>query len=531
MVLGACSAEQPSRTSQPVEAVEQDGAAVGDDVAPVVVSVDLSATTPARERAWPSSAAERAAGPSSARVYSKVRFLWIRPTADASHEWIGYLAMGDDAPLAGGTAASADAGPGRGGGCERWYAIEPRGFVCTGPYATLDGQDPDVMELRKGRAKRQPLPYAYGESLGTTVYLNVPSRKRQYFRETAFRDHMADVTAARAAATPEQMRRVSPRLRGVDLQSTGNVPPSLLLHLGPRSMPQKSGGKYGFPEVAAGSTLAYFYSFDADERTWVMTWDRGIVPKDRVRVYPASQFHGLPLGDGVSLPLAFFRHEAPKFRRGPGGVERSGGSWGRYDWVGVTGEELEVEGVRYLVTRDTGELCEASAVSVPKLRKTLPERVPAGTRRTWLDVSIAHGWLVAYEGSKPVYTTMVSPGRGGLPETGKTLLETASTPVGDFTISGKFHTATMTSNDSAKVVHSEVPYTQNFSGPYALHAAYWHDDWGVPKSGGCVNLSAIDAMRLFAWTEPRLPAGWHGMRGIRSDAGAYATATVVSLHR
>jgi len=111
------------------------------------------------------------------------------------------------------------------------------------------------------------------------------------------------------------------------------------------------------------------------------------------------------------------------------------------------------------------------------------------------------------------------------------LLETASTPAGDFAISGKFHTATMTSNYSDKVVHSEVPYTQNFSGPYALHVAYWHDDWGIGKSGGCVNLSPIDGMRLFAWTDPQLPPGWHGMRAIKSDAAHYEAATIVSLHR
>ena len=97
-------------------------------------------------------------------------------------------------------------------------------------------------------------------------------------------------------------------------------------------------------------------------------------------------------------------------------------------------------------------------------------------------------------------------------------------------ITGKLHTATMTSNYSDKVVHSEVPYTQNFTGPYALHVAYWHDEWGVPKSGGCVNLSPIDGMRLFQWTEPRLPQDWHAMRGIEADAEHYRAATVVSLH-
>ena len=40
---------------------------------------------------------------------------------------------------------------------------------------------------------------------------------------------------------------------------------------------------------------------------------------------------------------------------------------------------------------------------------------------------------------------------------------------------------------------SEVPYTQFFHMPFALHGEYWHDRFGEPKSGGCVNLSVADA--------------------------------------
>ncbi len=464
-------------------------------------------------------------------MHSKVRFLWIKSEPKESANWIGYLSLGEAALLKGGSSTSADAGAGAGGDCSRWYAIEPRGFVCVGADATLDGDDPDIVELRKGAAKHAPWPYEYGKSTGTTVYLNVPPKRRQYFRESAFYEHMEEAARARKLTDPAQIAAINPALVGVDLSPTGNPPPKLLLHLGPRSRFQKAGGKYGFPQVAGGSTIAYFYSFDADERSWVMTWDRGIIPKDRVMVYPRSKFHGVALGDGVELPLAFFRKAQPKLQRSGNSVTPTEASWPRYGSVGLTGEKLTIDGQRYLVTTEAGLLCRPEGLSLPRVRKDLPERLPKTGRRTWVDISITGGWLVAYEGMRPVYATMVSPGRGGMPRAGKTLLETASTPVGDFSVSAKFHTATMTSNFSDKVVHSEVPYTQNFSGPYALHSAYWHDDWGVGKSGGCVNLAPIDAMRLFAWTEPRLPAGWHGMRGIKSDAAHYASATVVSVHR
>jgi lipoprotein-anchoring transpeptidase ErfK/SrfK len=109
-----------------------------------------------------------------------------------------------------------------------------------------------------------------------------------------------------------------------------------------------------------------------------------------------------------------------------------------------------------------------------------------------------------------VYATLISPGRGGTPKPGKRPIETASTPTGRFPITGKFATATMEAPN--EFIHTDVPWTQNFSGPYALHGAYWHDEWGQPKSGGCVNVSPIDGRWLFDFTEPELPNGWHGIR-------------------
>lgn len=57
----------------------------------------------------------------------------------------------------------------------------------------------------------------------------------------------------------------------------------------------------------------------------------------------------------------------------------------------------------------------------------------------------------------------------------------------------------------------DVPYIQYFESGYALHAAYWHDVFGTPRSHGCVNLSPIDAHRIFFWTDPPMPDGWHAI--------------------
>ncbi len=57
----------------------------------------------------------------------------------------------------------------------------------------------------------------------------------------------------------------------------------------------------------------------------------------------------------------------------------------------------------------------------------------------------------------------------------------------------------------------DVPYIQYFESGYALHAAYWHDVFGTPRSHGCVNLAPVDAHRIFFWTDPPVPEGWHAV--------------------
>jgi hypothetical protein len=59
---------------------------------------------------------------------------------------------------------------------------------------------------------------------------------------------------------------------------------------------------------------------------------------------------------------------------------------------------------------------------------------------------------------------------------------------------------------------NRVPWVVFFQAHNALHAAYWHDRFGTVKSHGCANLAPKDARYLFEWLEPRVPAGWTGVR-------------------
>jgi hypothetical protein len=61
----------------------------------------------------------------------------------------------------------------------------------------------------------------------------------------------------------------------------------------------------------------------------------------------------------------------------------------------------------------------------------------------------------------------------------------------------------------------EVPWTMYYWGSFALHGAYWHDDFGQVRSHGCTNLAPADARWLFEWSSPSVPDGWHGYRNSR----------------
>ena len=135
-----------------------------------------------------------------------------------------------------------------------------------------------------------------------------------------------------------------------------------------------------------------------------------------------------------------------------------------------------------------------------------PEEVRPGER--WIDIHLDSQTLVAYEGDRPVYATMVSTGKGrqGTP---------FATPKGVHRIWVKLVGSNMDNleDEEASDLYSieDVPYVQFFSRGVGLHAAFWHDKFGHVKSHGCVNLPPRDAQWLFAFTSPHLPAGWRAV--------------------
>jgi lipoprotein-anchoring transpeptidase ErfK/SrfK len=127
----------------------------------------------------------------------------------------------------------------------------------------------------------------------------------------------------------------------------------------------------------------------------------------------------------------------------------------------------------------------------------------------WIDVDISTQTLIAYEGDVEVFRTVVSTGAPRTP-----------TVTGRFRIFHKLLSQTMVGAD---YVQPDVPYVMYFYGAYAIHGAYWHNDFGRQRSHGCINVRVADGEWLFEWTDPPLPAG-------ASEVWSSAGGTLVVVH-
>lgn len=493
----ACSPEReaeahsaPDESAQPQEV---------DRSSPPASEASPQAPTPAE----PADSKPAAEEPAKPRVYAKSRFVWIREYPSSEVQWIGYLWTG------GSVALKSDQiyyGP----GCEHWYAVEPAGYVCVdGKRATLDPNDEVYKALVPYAGDLSSAwPHHYGESRGLPRFTTVPPA-----------EHLpAPLGSNGSNGVPSH---------GAIRQLSANPFESLSL---PGPVHE------GRTRLLPRSTVAYSAELARPEHPLLLAADMTWVPKDRVTPYPKVTFKGVELGGDVSLPLAFFRgKDRPEYALSPSGeLSETGGVFKRLSYVELTGESIRVGDDVYLQVKSRPVYVKQSDAVLPQPREKTPWGTRVGSndttghpkgRATWMEASVWGGWLIAYEGTKPVYVTMISPGRGGTPVPGKDPLETASTPTGNFPISGKFATATMEA--PGEYIHSDVPWTQNFSGPHALHGAYWHDDWGKLKSAGCVNVSPLDGRWLFEFTEPAVPDGWHGVRWLPSKG----PATLFVIHR
>lgn len=126
----------------------------------------------------------------------------------------------------------------------------------------------------------------------------------------------------------------------------------------------------------------------------------------------------------------------------------------------------------------------------------LSSNVPDESKSILVDT--ATQLVTAFEGETMVFSQRCSSGAKG-----------TKTPLGDYRTYHKGPSIHMT-NQGDEVAHifdlPGVPWCTFFTGiGNAFHGTYWHNDYGRPRSHGCVNLPTESAKFLYRWTKPTVP--------------------------
>jgi hypothetical protein len=472
----------------------------------LAASIDIEALADAERGSWPESepgGVEPAAlsvpalDPEQSLVaIAKETFVFPEPRWGKKK--LGYLRAG--------AIVARKAEPASRAGCPGgWYAIEPEGYVCVGKSASLDLDHPIAKLSARRPDFEAPMPYVYGMSAFPTppFYTRVPDRKQQQSVELDLDKHLS-------------------RKPGKSWDAVGLEPiPAPLADR--RPLPSWHGAGHARSSLVTGRALvksgfALLSTFESDGRRFGLSVDLDLLPLDRMQRVEPSKFHGLALDDDTSLPVVFVRSKSALLYEGsPATGLRPARPLAHREALPITGKRARVGSVAYLETKSGGWLRDEQLTRVDPIKNRPGWATPG---RTWIGVSILAQSLVAYEGEKPVYVTLVSTGADGLGDP----KETHSTVRGKFLIHTKHVTITMSGNEVGDEFDlREVPYVQYFNEGYALHAAYWHDGFGRPRSHGCINLSPIDARWLFQWTDPPIHERWHGAMSLREG-------TLIHIH-
>ncbi|MDO8429322.1 MAG: L,D-transpeptidase [Candidatus Daviesbacteria bacterium] len=128
----------------------------------------------------------------------------------------------------------------------------------------------------------------------------------------------------------------------------------------------------------------------------------------------------------------------------------------------------------------------------------------------WIEVSLAEQKLRAWDGQNIVMEFPISSGLWN------------QTPKGDFRIWYKTRSQRMKGGSKELGTFYDlpnVPHNMFFYKGFAIHGAYWHNNFGQPMSHGCVNSPLSSVAELFEWTEPHLGAGTNIARSSNENPG------------
>ncbi len=235
---------------------------------------------------------------------------------------------------------------------EGWYAVAPRGFMCTEKSASTDLQHPTLRTMALGANLGANLPYTYARTTKVTALFHKSETKGVELGGRLAKSTVMAIVGSWTA--PDESRE-----------------------------PQRLGLKTDGHFVRAGDLEAA----------------------------QGSSFSGASLTKELSLPLAFVVRRGVRAWAMDGAAAVKKDRLKFHDRLELSGRYRTIQGQRFWATKDERWVRHRD-VTVLRKRHEFPEF--AHGEQKWIDVSIITGSAIAYQGQSPKYATLVSVGRDRL---------------------------------------------------------------------------------------------------------------------
>ncbi len=172
---------------------------------------------------------------------------------------------------------------------------------------TLNLEDPYYQALKAVAPDKDAVwYYRYAFSNGAPMYSRIPTKEESAKEDLKFGPRGSFAQLAEWSKGHEELLMKEP------ITATDPVPAIFAGGKKHIAGGTRSPDQLIWRTIPNGSMVAVAKAFEAEGRTWLMTPDLMLVPADRVRQIKRSSFHGVDLGNGVELPLAWNRTKAPK---------------------------------------------------------------------------------------------------------------------------------------------------------------------------------------------------------------------------
>jgi lipoprotein-anchoring transpeptidase ErfK/SrfK len=120
-----------------------------------------------------------------------------------------------------------------------------------------------------------------------------------------------------------------------------------------------------------------------------------------------------------------------------------------------------------------------------------------------IEVNLTTQTLTAFENDQNIGSFTISSGTWG------------RTPVGTYTIWAKIKSQKMSGGSKELGTYFYLPNVPNIlffyndkvvkKLGYSIHGAYWHNNFGVPMSHGCINMKIDESAKIFNWADYDTP--------------------------